>query len=635
MKIQINGYKNIESLTYEIEDKKLNILIGVSGSGKSSIIGALKQEDYDFNKKINYMGNISALVDGNVIDQKDISVFSELSINRYLFDDTKDENIFDVVVDDDNKYVKARKSLNLFVNDIYAELESCKSTYEMLSAIQKQLGGTLTKTYKLKSTSTISKMMTSINSLSNKKTYKKIASMNPELAEWIVKGEPFIINSLCPYCGKKLSSIKEKELHEFKHIDIKNYEKINLSPEQLKNMNSSGIKLTQLGLNKLQKDVISIGIALIEYEKLKNDIEQLFDTDLQISKFSGFNYSSELYLYFPTLKQKIKKMNGQLNKLKSVVSNALNDTKLILSRKLNTINELLKSFGIPYEVSAKYKNSKIEGYKLYHVHDSSQNDRIKALSSGEKKVISLIFFILEQLKKQPKLIIFDDPVSSYDENRRFSIFKYILSSLKGNSVLILSHDQSFAKYACNSRSRSLGNIDYFENYLNNAKLTPIIKTDFDNLSNYIENQIINSTNYFQKIINLRFYYEINRTQPEYSYLSAIIHQDNMVNWFSKKQVTEDILLMKISKKFNITLNKFSLSEYLNIDTTQFSIIEKAFLLREKTINSTLKDELSNYIHLNSMFAITLNPYSFSFCSNFVYEEINKKILKNLNYNISI
>lgn len=43
MHIQINNFHNISSLSYDIEDNKINFLYGVSGSGKSSIVKAIAQ----------------------------------------------------------------------------------------------------------------------------------------------------------------------------------------------------------------------------------------------------------------------------------------------------------------------------------------------------------------------------------------------------------------------------------------------------------------------------------------------------------------------------------------------------------------------------------------------------------------
>ena len=49
MIIKIQGYKNIESLNCKLVDNKINMVFGMSGSGKSSISGALNKEELERN----------------------------------------------------------------------------------------------------------------------------------------------------------------------------------------------------------------------------------------------------------------------------------------------------------------------------------------------------------------------------------------------------------------------------------------------------------------------------------------------------------------------------------------------------------------------------------------------------------
>ena len=622
MKINIEGYKNIEKLEYELVDNKLNVLIGISGSGKSSISGALLNEDVKFNKKINYGGEFIAKLDNPYV-VNDISIFSESYIDKYLFQATRNDNIFNVLIDNEGEYVLARANLDnrlASINDIILKYQN---TYNELTTTQKQLGVSLTSNNKIKATSTISKMKTSIKSLGNKKIYKKISDMDPNKARWMVQGESYIEDSICPYCGKSLNAKKEHELHLYKHVDMVNYEKINLSVEQMKYFSLSGITLTLIGLDRLEQETIEMGLALKEFERISKSIDEIYDTNFNLEKVE-FNYNELMFKYFPELKPEIQKLQKHVDKLKKNISDANDNTKKILSRKINSINNLINQFGIPYAIEAEYKKSKIKSYKLYHIEDISKNQREISLSSGERKVISLIFFIMENVASNKKLIIFDDPVSSYDENRRFSIFKHILTSLKDKTVLILSHDQSFAKFAVNIQSKSIGHVDYFDNY-GKINISRITGQDFSNITSYIEQRIRQSSNYMQKIINLRFFYEINRVQDVYTYLSKIVHKVDVRDWLRNKGIMEQTLIDKINERFNINLELFDENNYRNIDTSNFTLLEKILLLREKTKSTRVKDEISNHIHLNSKLAISLNPYVYSFCSNFVFKSVEETI----------
>lgn len=622
MRINIKGYKNIDNLEYSIEDKKINVLVGISGSGKSAIAEALTKQDIILNKKVNYIGEVISLIDGN--EPNDIKVFNDLTVDKYLFDTNKNSNIYSVLIDDEGALLGARKALDDRVSSLQALVKACEPDYQMLKQIQSQLGASLTPKNKIKATSVISKMRTSIESLGKKRLYRKIAGMNQDRVEWIIKGVPFIINSNCPFCDKSINSKKDKELHEFLHLDIVNQKKINLTSDQLASLNTSGISLTLKGIGIFEEEIIDVGIALKEYEKLVNDISYLYDTNADVSKIQLI-YEPQLFQIFPSLKIELTSLKRNLTRLQNNVLKAIVNTKKILSYKLNKINETIETFGIPFKMEAVYKQSKITSYKLYHTDDASKTDREKGLSNGERKIISLIFFILENSTVDSKLIVFDDPVSSYDDNRRLSIFTYIIEQLKSKTVLILSHDQVFAKFAVGRSNNSIiGKVDYFDNY-EGIKAIPIINSDFQDIDKFIRDRVKHSSSYIQKVINLRFYYEIFKKGTAYSYFSRILHKKDVFTWLTTKSIDETDLVNSIKLEFGVELELFDTEFYKNINTSEFSILEKIFLLRESDIVKNLRDELSNHVHLNSKYAVSLNPYKFSFCSKFVKDAISLNI----------
>ena len=67
------------------------------------------------------------------------------------------------------------------------------------------------------------------------------------------------------------------------------------------------------------------------------------------------------------------------------------------------------------------------------------------LSFGERNAFSIVFFMYECLAKKPGLIILDDPISSFDKNKKYAILEMLFrrdaaSCLKGKLVLMLTHD---------------------------------------------------------------------------------------------------------------------------------------------------------------------------------------------------
>ena len=98
----------------------------------------------------------------------------------------------------------------------------------------------------------------------------------------------------------------------------------------------------------------------------------------------------------------------------------------------------------------------------------------------------------------------------------------------------------------------------------------------------------------------------------------------MTNELNQRSVSETAIIDKISEEFGIDIPAFDERFYIAIDSTQFSFFEKAILLRERGRHNQvqnyklIKNELDNLIHLNNSLNISLNPFLFTFCSQYTY-----------------
>lgn len=620
--LKIQGYKNIEKLDYVIQNNKVNVLIGISGSGKSSIAGALLEEDVERNQKINYTGEVISGIEG--IENPKISVFDEKLLDKYLFAQQKDDNVYSVLIDNENEYVNARIHLENRLTEINKLLILENDKYLELKKLQGHLGGTLTNSNKLRATSTIIKAKKSLDAIGRSNVYSYLNALTPKHADWVVAGVEYIDEEkkLCPFCTKKLNKKKINIINKIDNVDLKSRLKINQTVESFDEYLSS-TPFTLKGINQLEEQMLEISIALKEFEKLKNDIFELYDIELTLEDIS-FDYEKELFKIFPSLEVPLKALNRRKVSLKRNFDKANANTKNIFSRRLNAINNVIESMGIPYKIEAKYKRSRIYGYKLFHVEDKNKEERMDGLSTGERKIISLIFFALEQQNKDSDLIIFDDPVSSYDENRRYSLYRYITETLRDKTILILSHDQLFAKFAVYDKRRIVGDVSYFEN-AEDINLIKIVKEDFNNINYYIKERIQKAESYMQKIINLRYFYELSRKQNIYTYITKVFKKEDVISWLQSKALKEESLLKIINNELGIVLEPFNSNFYDDVNIEDLSVMEKVFILRQMDTSKTLKDELSNYVHLSSKFVITLNPYKFSFASNYVIKAIQDNL----------
>jgi len=136
---------------------------------------------------------------------------------------------------------------------------------------------------------------------------------------------------------------------------------------------------------------------------------------------------------------------------------------------------------------------------------------------------------------------------------------------------------------------------------------------------------------YRVALNLRFLFEMKSKRPKdvYSYLSAIIHRTpylEIISLLKSKNIDESKVLDSIFEFSKNRYGKLDANYVADMDVSQFCLFEKALYGRE-TINISSKegkviyDEISNIIHLNSAYAICLNPYRFNYFSKFVFDYV--------------
>ena len=85
-----------------------------------------------------------------------------------------------------------------------------------------------------------------------------------------------------------------------------------------------------------------------------------------------------------------------------------------------------------------YKMKLVHNDVVGHVEMASRH-----LSYGEKNAFALVLFMYQVLSENPDIVILDDPISSFDRNKKFAIVHKLFrvqSSLRGKTSLMLTHD---------------------------------------------------------------------------------------------------------------------------------------------------------------------------------------------------
>ncbi len=92
MKLEIKGYKNIQDLSYEFQDNKVNFLFGISGSGKSSIPEALTDTNPIDNLTFGFTSSQVVLINGQTPEKFSVKCFKSDSPELF-FGPGADQNI--------------------------------------------------------------------------------------------------------------------------------------------------------------------------------------------------------------------------------------------------------------------------------------------------------------------------------------------------------------------------------------------------------------------------------------------------------------------------------------------------------------------------------------------------------------
>ena len=198
---------------------------------------------------------------------------------------------------------------------------------------------------------------------------------------------------------------------------------------QIISLSNQLLGLKQIGFHSL-KDSEKIADELSKY-KIDLSYYSHLNSSLAVEKVELINSKLDDVL------SKAGLLQGEINKQKKHI-------KETIESNMNEINDFLFYAGYKYQVIIEY--DEVNEYHLVLRHkDYDQNiDSVSNhLSYGEKNAFALVLFMYEVLKNNPDLVVLDDPISSFDGNKKFAIINMLFMGkkcLKDRTVLLLTHE---------------------------------------------------------------------------------------------------------------------------------------------------------------------------------------------------
>lgn len=294
-----------------------------------------------------------------------------------------------------------------------------------------------------------------------------------EWIEWQTKGyENFtsLSDSCCPFCTSD-SSDKAEQIRnvsvEYDKAVIKNLVGIITVLDKLGEYFSDAAqrRLTEIttlqgGLEQRHEDyIITVKQQTDNLLSLLNTLKTLNGftfSDADNVRASLAAYRLDLNFFSELQSEKTKDIVNRLNssldslileagQLQGRVNRQREGIQRLILKHKTDINHFLAYAGYRYKVDI-IGTGEQSRLKLRHVdHEDYLSGGSQHLSYGERNAFAIVLFMYECLARKPGLIVLDDPISSFDKNKKFAILEMLFrrdtgDCLKNLTVLMLTHD---------------------------------------------------------------------------------------------------------------------------------------------------------------------------------------------------
>lgn len=698
--VVIKNCNNIKETSIIIEEGNLNIKFAINGTGKSTIAKALLKKDEDLSLLKPFGKEEMPYVECNPnIDN--VELFDSDFVNKVVFNGSNViENAFEVFIKSD-KYDEQRNNINSLLHELKQKIIG----NEELNKLNEQL-------IKLSSKINYKKEKNTIDSrgmYSSIKTDKNIFNIPKELnkyslflsdkeknilwSEWKNKGKTYDYGEICPYCAEKFSEDHEKEneafnsyyskanvsnLTEFSNIidntktylNTDNFKKIEKCiKENIPNTDKDLIFTKFMSEVTYLKEKIYNITTFDSYKVEKSDISNLSNIllDLKISTNDLEYFNNEnLIKSIDIINSSITEMLGKISDLQKEIGkmNSLVISKMSSCKK--EINSFLKLAGFNYEFDiVKDGDEKNSITVLKYVNSDNEKIQVsdieKHLSWGEKNAFALVLFMYYALSKNPNLIILDDPISSFDGNKKYAIINRLFcnkgdyeDSFYNKTVLMLTHDfEPIIDFGINHKPTKETNMWYLKNnngIIQEQKIN--VSSDVLSTIKFYYNESINEdNNIISRICFLRKYLEHistkkNSEENAYNILSSIIHGDNLrkkiddeqyedlsvdeikngeewIKQFIKTFDSNKILRDNINNKYILDSYKTETNNYIKIQLFRVYLESSGNRNKLKERNSIVLKYIDEIYHIENDYIFSLDLIKFDIIPDFIINSIDE------------
>jgi energy-coupling factor transporter ATP-binding protein EcfA2 len=358
------------------------------------------------------------------------------------------------------------------------------------------------------------------------------------------------------------------------------------------------------------------------------------------------------------VEEKINNLKKNTGKLRGLFSQHEKKMEELVNKRKNDINQFFLLAGFPYkfEIRPDGENKAVSYLVPINIDDVKVSDPDTHLSWGEKNAFALVMFMFEAVSENADLIVLDDPITSFDKDKKFAVIRRLFDnqkiSFQDRTVLMVTHDmQPLIDYVHNDLFKRMGlttpvkarwlfnengTMNEYEilgdDLVNTVELTREITAD-------------TSRSMAVRVVNLRKYIELTKPgfgeSDVYEVISNIIHGRRIATLSDGKTELDEEIMENGLNEIKSYLGMYSYEELLetvsskklfdalkSVDTYEKIVTVRLLFERYNGLLSKLRKKypaackfVNETNHIENDYIFQLNPFKFFQIPNFYLNEI--------------
>lgn len=487
MNIRITNCNNIDNGSIDLIEGRLNIKYGINGTGKSTLARAI--ELYKSPEELKSLTPYKYLVENQVMEEHQpsvecspqinkVSIFNEETINQYTFlPDDLLANSFEILIKTTD-YERRMRSIQLLIQEIQNTFKDNPELDQLIAELTTFITGFGNAQSGYSKTGSIGKGLAKGNKITNvpaelvEYTPFIQSEINTSWLTWQSKGTPFLdVAEKCPYCAGGLlaerKAVVQQVAVEYDSKYVAELQKMIGVFTALENYFTDSVKetITKLSnsriafsaeeinfLKEIKNQVVVLNNKLIEIKSLNFGTLKDVDAVIVALQEKRIDLAMLGHINSPYTNERVSVVNSALEHIitqAGQLQGEINQQKKLIRRTIEKyhqkINGFLENAGYNYQVSI-IENQDKSRYRMVLLSKESSvhvNDAKLHLSYGERNAFALVLFMYRAIKENPDLVVLDDPISSFDKNKKYAIMEMLFQgaeSLQGKTVMMLTHD---------------------------------------------------------------------------------------------------------------------------------------------------------------------------------------------------